>query len=106
MRYDDDPNVKNLDGAPDLDPGSALLIDPSGLTETTEFAVLREMPERPSRHTVSMAAVLSAEEVIHLVGGRASVVRRWLRQVRPLPHPTGRRVYVWGDVLAALKEVA
>ena len=55
---------------------------------------------------MSEAAILSAEEVVFLVGGRASVTRRWLRQVRPLAHPSGRRVYLWGDVLAALKEAA
>lgn len=59
---------------------------------------------RPDRHAVNIAAVLSAEEVVHLLGGRASVTRRWLRRVRPLPHPSGRRVYLWGDVLAVLKE--
>ena len=95
MRYDEDN--KNINA------GHAEVADPADGQLTVDYAILREIPERPNRHTVSLAAVLSPEEVIHLVGGRASVVRRWLRQVRPLPHPTGRRVFVWGDVLAALK---
>ena len=104
MRHDDDAdNTKALEDLLDLPPTNP---NPSGEYELVEFATLREMPERPSRHTVSLAAVLSPEEVIHLIGGRASVARRWLRRVRPLAHPTGRRVYVWGDVLAAMREVA
>ena len=88
-----------------LDPDAA----PAALTgkyEQFDFTSGREVPERPNRFTVSEAAVLSAEEVIHLLGGRACVTRRWLRRVRPLDHPSGRRVYLFADVLAALKEVA
>lgn len=61
---------------------------------------------RLSRHTVTADALLSAEEVVELLGGRSSATRRWLRQVAPLPHPSGRRVYLWGDVIATLKAVA
>lgn len=55
------------------------------------------------RHTVTADALLSAEEVIHVLGGRQSVVRRWLRQVPSMWHPSMRRVYRWGDVLDCLR---
>lgn len=55
------------------------------------------------RHTVTADALLSAEEVVHVLGGRQSVVRRWLRQVPAIWHPSLRRVYRWGDVLDALR---
>ena len=56
------------------------------------------------RHTVTADALLTAEQVVHLLGGRQSVVRRWLRQVPSMWHPTGRRLYRWGDVLASLRQ--
>ena len=58
------------------------------------------------RLTISGDAVLSAEQVVEILGGRASVVRRWLQQVPPLRHPTGRRAYLWSDIVAYLKEAA
>lgn len=63
------------------------------------------------RHTVSADAGLSAEEVIAILGGRQAVVRAWLRRVPAMWHPSGRRIYRWGDVLDHLadsqqKEVA
>lgn len=102
MRHDE-ADTSALDELLDL---PAVPEEPTGQYEQIEFGTIREVVEKPNRHTVSEAAILSAEEVIYLVGGRASVTRRWLRQVRPLAHPSGRRVYLWGDVLAALKEVA
>jgi len=56
------------------------------------------------RHTVTADALLSAEEVISLLGGRQAVVRDWLREVASMWHPTGRRVYRWGDVLDHLRQ--
>ncbi len=58
------------------------------------------------RHTVSADALLSAEEVVRLLGGRSSVTRRWLREVPALWHPNGRLIYRWGDVLDRLREKA
>lgn len=69
-----------------------------------DLPLLHQGPDRPNRHTVSASAVLSAEEVIYLIGGRAAVARQWLRRVRPLAHPSGRRVYLWSDVLSVLRE--
>jgi hypothetical protein len=56
------------------------------------------------RHTVTADALLSAEEVVSLLGGRQAVVRDWLRQIASMWHPTGRRVYRWGDVLDQLRQ--
>ena len=56
------------------------------------------------RHTVTADSLISAEEVVSLLGGRQAVVRDWLHQVPPMWHPTGRRVYRWGDVLDQLRQ--
>ena len=57
--------------------------------------------------TLSQDAVLSTDEVIEAIGGRAPVVRKWLREsVLPLRHPSGRTVYRWGDVLHVLRRAA
>lgn len=60
------------------------------------------------RLVVSADAVLSAEEVIEEVGGRAAIVRAWLRnaEVYPLRHPSGRRVYRWGDIVEAMRRAS
>ena len=56
------------------------------------------------RYAVSRDAVLSADEVVEAVGGRQSAVREWLNStVTPLRHPSGRRVYLWSDVLDAMR---
>ena len=93
-------------------PDDDLLDDPDAAPAATgqyqqfSFGSIREVSAPPNRHTVSASAVLSTAEVVSLLGGRASVMRQWLRRVRPLPHPSGRRVYLWSDVLTALKEAA
>lgn len=59
------------------------------------------------RTTLSPDAVLTVDEVIETVGGRAPVVRAWLRRaVVPLKHPTGRVIFRWGDVLNAMRGAA
>lgn len=59
------------------------------------------------RHTVSADALLSLEEVVEQLGGRAGDVRPWVAQnVRPLRHPSGRKVYRWGDVIETMRGVA
>ncbi|HOI36708.1 MAG TPA: hypothetical protein PLF11_04955 [Bacillota bacterium] len=59
------------------------------------------------RTTLSPDAVLTVDEVIEAVGGRAPVVRTWLRDsVVPLRHPSGRIVFRWGDVLNAMRGAA
>ncbi len=56
------------------------------------------------RTTLSPDAVLTVDEVIETVGGRAPVVRAWLKgAVVPLKHPTGRVIFRWGDVLDAMR---
>lgn len=56
------------------------------------------------RTTLSPDAVLTTDEVIEAVGGRAPVVRAWLKDsVMNLRHPTGRVIYRWGDVLDAMR---
>lgn len=73
---------------------------PTSSPETTALKLIR-------RTAVSADAVMSATEVIELVGGRAAVVREWLRKaVLPLRHPSGRKVYRWGDVLDAMRRAA
>lgn len=62
---------------------------------------------RLSRTLVSAEAVLTADDIIALIGGRAAIVREWLKQtVTPLRHPSGRRVYLWGDVVQAMRRAA
>ena len=97
MNIANDHNINELLELPE-DPGGGFIMIPPFGSDTP--------PTRLSRHTVSADAILSAEEVIQLLGGRSSVTRRWLRRVAPLPHPSGRRVYRWGDVIAKLREVA
>ncbi len=59
------------------------------------------------RTTLAPDAVLTVDEVIEAVGGRAPVVRQWLKSsVLPLRHPTGRVIYRWGDVLDAMRGAA
>lgn len=59
------------------------------------------------RTTLSPDAVLTTDEVIEAVGGRAPIVRTWLKDsVVPLRHPTGRVVFRWGDVLDAMRGAA
>lgn len=68
-----------------------------------EQAMLRRL----KRLVISADALLSPEEVIEHVGGRAAIVRAWLRDnVFPLRHPSGRRVYRWGDVVDAMRRAA
>ena len=56
---------------------------------------------------LSADAVLTAGEVVRVIGGREGVVRRWLREtVTPLRHPSGRTIFRWGDVLAAMSRAA
>jgi hypothetical protein len=59
------------------------------------------------RTTISADAVLTATDVVRAIGGREGIVRNWLRDaVRPLRHPSGRTIYRWGDVLAAMSRVS
>ena len=59
------------------------------------------------RLIVSADALLSPEEVVRHLGGRAAIVRAWLRNnVLPIRHPSGRRVYRWGDVVEAMRRAA
>ena len=59
------------------------------------------------RTTVSADAVLAPADIVHMIGGREGVVRNWLKAtVQPLRHPSGRTVYRWGDVLAAMSRAA
>jgi len=97
MSIANDHNIDEQLEPPEDSRGGFVMIPPFGAATP---------PTRLSRHTVSADAILSAEEVIQLLGGRSAATRRWLRQVAPLPHPSGRRVYLWGDVIATLKAVA
>lgn len=70
-------------------------------------AVASEIAHRTERSGVSDSAVLPPEDIIRLVGGRAALVREWLRNnVVPLRHPSGRKVYRWGDVVDAMRRAA
>jgi len=74
--------------------------EPSEAVATKLAKVLRKT-------TLSPDAVLTADEVIEAVGGRAPVVRNWLKDsVVPLKHPTGRVIFRWGDVLNAMRGAA
>lgn|GEM_PF-6217472 len=96
-----DNNPDDLDDVLDLAVQGA-----PGFVMIPSFGSTTTPPAKLSRHTVTADAILSAEEVVQLLGGRSSATRRWLRSVPPLRHPSGRRVYLWGDVIAVLKEAA
>ena len=67
----------------------------------------RAIPTIFRRLMVSADALLSAEEVVELIGGRKAPVRAWLRGGVPtMPHPTGRTLYRWGDVVDAMRRAA
>ena len=70
---------------------------------SSETAALKQI----RRAAVSADAVMTASEVIEMVGGRTAVVRDWLRRsVLPLRHPSGRKVFRWGDVLEAMQRAS
>ncbi len=67
----------------------------------------RAVPLEVKRLIVTADALLSADEVINLIGGRKAPVRAWLRGGVPtMPHPTGRTLYRWGDVVDAMRRAA
>jgi len=48
-------------------------------------------------------SLVTASQIEKLLRGRSSVVRSWIIQhLTPVDHPTGRALYLWGDVLDAL----
>ena len=65
------------------------------------------VPEQWAKAMLSTDAVVTPTEVVSIIGGREGVVRAWLRDtVTPLRHPSGRVIYRWGDVLAAMSRAA
>ena len=67
----------------------------------------RAVPLAVKRLIVTADALLSADEVVNLIGGRKAPVRAWLRAGVPtMPHPTGRTLYRWGDVVDAMRRAA
>ena len=85
------------------------LTDPSGFKSIGWPAVDpgRSAADALMRTTVSADAVVTPADVVHMIGGREGVVRNWLREAVPtLRHPSGRTVYRWGDVLAAMSRAA
>ncbi len=73
--------------------------------------------DRPSAHelrrhrqqwraTLNEAALLTAEEVVEALPGRATTNRRWLAKVQRRLLPNGQEVYRWGDIIQALVRVA
>jgi len=98
-----DEMLDNIDQRPatgDFMPIPDIGNEPSETVGTKLAKVLR-------RTTLSPDAVLTVDEVIETVGGRAPVVRAWLKEsVLPLRHPTGRVIFRWGDVLDAMRRAA
>lgn len=76
-------------------------------TETALKKERRLLLRTLKRRMISADALMSAEGVVDCLGGRSAVVRRWLKENVPLfPHPADRRVYLWGEVLEALRRAA
>ena len=78
----------------------------SDLDTSTPERLLQKALRGLKRCMVSRDALLSTEEVVEVLGGRRAEVVQWLRtaDVVPVPHPTNRRVYLYGEILEALKE--
>jgi len=73
-------------------------------TGDLETRAMEKMVRTLRRSTLTRDAVVSLDEVIEAVGGRAAVVRAWVKSsVSPLRHPSGRLCYRWGDVLDAMQ---
>lgn len=58
------------------------------------------------RASISESALLTAEEVVEALPGRAQVIRRWLDRVPRVRLPNGQEVFRWGEVLRHLERVA
>jgi len=57
--------------------------------------------------SISRDTIVSPRDVERLLRGRSSDIRAWLKaNVTPVDHPTGREMYIWGEVLDALRGVA
>lgn len=70
-------------------------LDPSGLRTSPGFA-----SGSPRTVALTRDTVVTVDDIIEFIGGRAALVRAWIRvNLCPLRHPTGRVVYLWGDVL-------
>lgn len=53
---------------------------------------------------VQRDSIVSPRDVEKLLRGRSSEVRAWLKtSVTPIEHPTGREMYILGEVLDALR---
>jgi hypothetical protein len=56
--------------------------------------------------SISRDALVTPSDIERMLKGRSSVIRAWIKQhLYPVEHPTGRRMYVAGDVLDALDAV-
>ena len=91
----------------DKQPGTGDFISLTDTGYGSSENVVAKLAKVLRRTTLSQDAVLTMDEVIESVGGRAPVVRAWLRRaVVPLRHPSGRVIFRWGDVLDAMRRAA
>jgi len=68
------------------------------------YKAFEQALERLHLAAISRDALVTADMIVRALKGRSQVVRGWIKtQLRPIEHPTGRDLYIWGDVLAALR---
>jgi len=93
-------------------PGSPTGDNDTGYMEVPDIDFDRPSAAEVRRHrrqwraTLNDAALLTAEEVVEALPGRATTIRRWLDRVPRYRLPTGQEVYRWGDILQTLERVA
>jgi hypothetical protein len=57
------------------------------------------------RYMISDGAVLTLTHAGEILPGREATNRRWIEQnVEKIYSPSGRSLYLWGDIVAAMKE--
>ena len=65
---------------------------------------LEKALERLHLIAISRDALVTADMIVKALRGRSKQVRNWIkRNLVPVAHPTGRNLYIWGDVLQALR---
>ena len=65
---------------------------------------LTQALERVHLVAISRDALVTADMIVRALKGRSRTIRGWIKaNLQPVNHPTGRALYIWGDVLAALR---
>ena len=92
------------DDAPDINATALVDFALPSVDPPDSRGVLR-WQRRMWRATITEFTLLTAEEVVELLPGRAQINRRWLDHVPRLRLPSGQEVFRWGEVLRHLERV-